>query len=205
MLALYMKQSRVISVFIFMNTRKIQNLCGPRPSHFLELLSLPPSSRFRIWISGSQTLQCPLTPRLSRPLSFIYLISVVHPSLYYLMLAFYHISPYIWTIFFHLSSFFGTTSSLSQVILHFSLILQPLYVFQHVCMMSIDTLCVHVVYKCQWCSSSAVVMSGLRSKQMLLQLFCCWRSSEMGFLESDLGSVPFVPVFTICVITLFPP
>lgn len=54
---------------IFMKSGKIQNLFGP---HLLALLSLLPSSRFRIWISGCQTLQCPLTPRLSHPLSCLF-------------------------------------------------------------------------------------------------------------------------------------
>lgn len=33
---------------------------------------LLPCSRFRIWISGCQTLQCLLTPRLSHPLSWLF-------------------------------------------------------------------------------------------------------------------------------------
>lgn len=51
-----------------MDSIETQILFGP---HLLLLLSLPspPSSRLRIWISGSQMLQCPLTPRLSRPCS----------------------------------------------------------------------------------------------------------------------------------------
>lgn len=51
---------------IFMNGGQTQNPFGP---HLLALLSPLPCSRLRIWISGCQTLQCPLTPRLSRPLS----------------------------------------------------------------------------------------------------------------------------------------
>lgn len=54
---------------IFMKSGKIQNLFGP---HLLALLSLLPCSRFRIWISGCQTLQCLLTPRLSHPLSWLF-------------------------------------------------------------------------------------------------------------------------------------
>lgn len=43
------------------------NLSGP---------SLPPCSRLRIWISGSQMLQCPLTLRLSSSLSQSFLVVI---------------------------------------------------------------------------------------------------------------------------------
>lgn len=55
--------------FVLINGSKLQSAFGPPRSQLLallSLLSLPCSSRFQIWISGSQRLQCPLPPRLSR-------------------------------------------------------------------------------------------------------------------------------------------
>ena len=79
-LEVFMKWTWVFSIF---TRSKMQNLFGPHPSHLLAFLSFPSSSRFRIWISGSQTLQCPLTPRWSRPPppSSLHLLSHHIPSL----------------------------------------------------------------------------------------------------------------------------
>lgn len=141
-----MKLNSVISVSIFMNSRKIQNLFGPHPSHLRVLLSLPPSSRFRIWISGSQTHQCPLTPRLSLPLFFSLPLFLFPLSLQFIHASF--MTPYttsyvgfcpmfsiycllIYKLFFYTSStpFWHNFLSFTGHITLSSLILQPPYVF----------------------------------------------------------------------------
>lgn len=126
---------------IFMKSGKIQNLFGP---HLLALLSLLPCSRFRIWISGCQTLQCPLTPRLSHPLSCLFpscpkfstpfSIPKILPVLRMWPLDSFH-------TFSHRSLPFTGHLTCS------SLILQLLYVFTHVRVMSLDTQCVKCVLK----------------------------------------------------------
>lgn len=168
-----------------MNSRKIQNLFGPHPSHLLALLSLPASSRFRIWISGSQTLQCPLTPRLSRPplspspslfpssLQFIYSLSLnSHLSLIYVI---HWFLPWVLPLLpldldqfhiFHTSPFRHNFLSFTGHITLSSLILQPSSVplppaCVYVCLCA-QYVCIFLTI-CQWFSSSAfVLLAGCR-------------------------------------------
>lgn len=122
---------------IFMKSGKIQNLFGP---HLLALLSLLPCSRFRIWISGCQTLQCLLTPRLSHPLSWLF------PSRPQFSTSFSFWLPKILSVplTLLLDSLHTCQHSLPFTghLTCSSLILQLLYVFTHVCVMSLDTWCV---------------------------------------------------------------
>lgn len=197
-----MKESSVISESIFMNSKKIQNLFGPHPSHILVLLSLPPSSRFRIWISGSQTLQCPLTPRLSQPLFFslpLFLSPLLSPLYSCLFHSYLHaliswVLPYVLHIFAswsrsppphthtHLPHLFGNFLSSTGHITPCSFTLQPPYVFQHVCMyVCRHNMCVFVL-QCQvWFFPSAFAVSDLRSDHMLVLSLCHHMCLETPF------------------------
>lgn len=123
-----------------MNSSKIQNLFGPHPLTSSHSSPLPSSSRFRIWISGSQMLQCPLTPRLSRtplsPSSPHTHSSLLAPHFIDLPHTFslYCLSIWMDLFFFCFLSFstpllFHTASSLSQVTQHFPLSFSSLPLF----------------------------------------------------------------------------
>lgn len=215
-----------------MNSRKIQNLFGPHPSHLLALLSLPPSSRFRIWISGSQTLQCPLTPRLSRPPLSLSLPLSPHLSLIHSSLCPSFVSPMfskstsyigfcltfslylfilVWTtcLFCTSPSPFWHNSSFSQVTNTY-LSHSPAFLCFLAC---VHSMCVFVS-KCQWFSSSAfVLLAGCRVvlevkvNVVVVSVVATseWRLSEVPW-KLVWSQFLVIPVVTTCrVLGLLPP
>lgn len=155
---------------IFMKSGKIQNPFGP---HLLALLSPLPCSRFRIWISGCQTLQCPLTPRLSHPLSCLF------PSCpeFSTPFSFPKILPVLrmWPLdSFH--TFSHHPLPFTGHLTCSSLILQLLYVFTHACVMSLDTRCVKSVLKSSMFFSTAPVIDVVLVVMTSMQTWTlsCW-------------------------------
>lgn len=160
-----------------MNSGKTQNPFGP---HLLALLSLLPCFRFRIWISGCQTLQCPLTPRLSHPLSYLFLscpqfstsfsfwLSKILSVVLMLPLDSSLLSTLLWAFCHHSLPFTGHLTFL----FHFTAAL-----CFHACVWCFQTRCVQSVLfkKCQMFSSTAPVIDVLVvMTSMQMWTLSCW-------------------------------